>query len=186
MRSQSDRITELLVRFRAGDADAKEQLFKLVFPELRRIAARKIRREPRGLTLQTGDLVNEAYLRLTSAQELEVKDRIHFYALAATFMRRILIDHARQRVARPRSNESIVELRAPGGFVVDDHAYILDIHDALSRLEKLDPRQGQIVEMRFFGGMQEEEIAEYLGISSRTVKRDWAMARAWLAGELPS
>ena len=184
---QSQRITALLRLVRTGDQDAKDKLFQLVYPELRRIAAGRIRRERRGHTFQTGDLIHEAYLRLFADSDLEVKDRVHFYALAAMFMRRILVDHARRRAARPQRAGEIPEaLPDARGIVPHDPIRLLAVHQALSRLESRDRRQGQIVEMRFFGGMSEQEIAEVLGLSSRTVKRDWAMARAWLLGELAS
>jgi RNA polymerase sigma factor (TIGR02999 family) len=172
---------------RTGDQDAKERLFQLVYPELRRIAAGRMRREKRGHTFQTGDLINEAYLRLFAQSGIDVKDRVHFYAIAAMFMRRILVDHARRRSAQLRRADAPAEaLPDTAGVVPHDPARLLAVHQALQRLESMDRRQGQIVEMRFFGGMSEQEIADVLGLSSRTIKRDWAMARAWLLGELAS
>jgi RNA polymerase sigma factor (TIGR02999 family) len=184
---ESEPITVLLRLVQAGDQDAKERLLKLVYPELRRIAARRIRRERRGHTFQTGDLIHEAYLRLAHSC-IDIKDRVHFYAIAAMFMRRILVDYARKRAAQPprvpEMPAALADVRT--GLLPSDPVRLLAVHQALTRLEGTDPRQGQVVEMRFFGGMSDEEIAEVLGLSSRTVKRDWAMARAWLSGELAS
>jgi RNA polymerase sigma-70 factor, ECF subfamily len=184
---QSEQITALLRLARQGDHDAKDRLFRLIYPELRRIAAGRIRRERRGHTFQTGDLIHEAYLRLFAHAGIEVKDRVHFYATAAMFMRRILVDYARKRATQPqRAAEMPAAVTDKPGFLPSDPTRLLAVHQALTRLESMDQRQGQIVEMRFFGGMSEQEIAETLGLTSRTVKRDWAMARAWLLGELAS
>ena len=154
------------------------------YQKLRSLAAAFVRRNARSTSLSATVLVHEAYLRLTLASR-EYKDRAHFMATAATAMRQILVDHARARQRQKRGGElwritlDADQLASAGGGVD-----LLVLNDALSRLEDLDPRQAGIVEMRFFAGLSTEEIAEVFGISDRTVKRDWAMARAWLQKEL--
>jgi len=179
-------ITLLLSELRNGDRSAEARLVPLVYAELHRIAARHTRRERPGHTLQPTDLVHEAYLRLVG-EDQDWRDRRHFFAVASCLMRNILVDYARNRAAAKRGGGAAqVELKESGQASgsttrVED---LLALDEALSRLSHLEERQCRIVEMRFFGGMSEEEIADVLGISPRSVKRDWASARAWLHTEL--
>lgn len=175
-------------RARAGDAAALDEVMPLVYEELRRIAARQMGRERRDHTLQPTALVHEAYLRLFDAARLEVRDRAHFLALAARVMRRLLINHAEARNAeKRRGNAPHVTLSAAMDVASDEPAVdVVALDAALTRLAALDPRAAEIVEMRFFGGMTIEEVAAATGISTATVKRDWATARAWLRRELSS
>lgn len=178
-------VTNLLIQLTRGDRGAEERLMPLVYAELRRMAASRLRRERADHTLQATALVNETYLRLIEIDTIDWQSRSHFFALAAKLMRRILVDHARARRARKRggSRESI-NLDDVLVFTTPRSEQMIALDDALNRLGTYDPRQGQIVELRFFGGLSEEEIAAHLGISARTVKRDWRMAKAWLYKEL--
>lgn len=178
-------VTNLLIELRRGNRDVEERLIPLVYGELRRLAASYLRRERADHTLQPTALVHEAYLRLVEVRQVDWQSRSHFFALAAQLMRRILVDHARARRARKRggSRESI-NLDDVFVFASPRSDQLLALDDALNRLGQLDVRQCKIVEMRFFGGMSEEEVAEHMGISARTVKRDWRMAKAWLYKEL--
>jgi RNA polymerase sigma factor (TIGR02999 family) len=178
-------VTHLLHEVKRGNKEAEGLLIPLVYRELRRIAAAYLRREARANSLQPTALVNEAYLRLAGIKAVDWQSRSHFFAVSATVMRRILVEHARANGARKRGdgweavslNEAILPSpnRAPE---------LLALDDALNRLAALDERQAKIVELRFFAGMSEEEAAEVLGVSSRTVKRDWRVAKAWLFKEL--
>ena len=178
-------VTQLLVELKRGNRQAEERLIPLVYSELRRIAAIYLRREAANHSFQPTALVHEAYLRLTRIQEIDWQSHSHFFAVSATLMRRILVDHARANLAGKRGqgwdpvslNDAIVP--APGRA-----PEILALDLALLELAKLDERQCKIVEMRFFAGMSEEETANVLGISARTVKRDWRIAKAWLYKEL--
>jgi RNA polymerase sigma factor (TIGR02999 family) len=179
-------ITLLLAEWRAGDGDAPERLFAAVYPELQRIAARFLRNEADGHTLEPGALVNELYLRVANSMPMDMKDRSHFFAIAAQTMRRILIDHARAKAAGKRGGkQQRLSLSAVAGWnpVAGDEDLLMLDH-ALRQLEKADPRAAKVVEMRFFGGLQEEEVAEALGVATITVKRDWKAARAWLITRL--
>ena len=178
-------VTNLLIQLTRGDRGAEDRLMPLVYAELRRMAASRLRRERADHTLQATALVNETYLRLIEIDTIDWQSRSHFFALAAKLMRRILVDHARARRARKRggSRESI-NLDDVLVFTTPRSEQMIALDDALNRLGTYDPRQGQIVELRFFGGLSEEEIAAHLGISVRTVKRDWRMAKAWLYKEL--
>ena len=183
-------ITRYLIELRAGNRDAEGALLNAVYPELKRRAAAYLRSERPGHTLQATALVNEAYLQLiggTAATDVDWKDRSHFFAVAARAMRRILVDHARHRKAAKREGgRARVEFTDTLAIAEDRLDEVIAVDAALTRLASLDPRQSRIVEMRFFGGLSEEEIAEILGIASRTVKRDWKVAKAWLHGELSS
>jgi RNA polymerase sigma factor (TIGR02999 family) len=177
-------ITRLLQAAAIGDTGAESRLVNLVYPELLRLARGFMHRERAGHTLQPTALVNEVYLRLAGNDAMQWKNRSQFYAMAATLMRRILVDHARERRANKRiGGRRRVDLNA--GIALSEHRIeeVLLVDDALTRLAGLDQRQSRIVELRFFGGLTEEEIADLLGISLRTVKRDWSFARAWLRGE---
>jgi RNA polymerase sigma factor (TIGR02999 family) len=184
----SDRpITRLLQEWQGGDAHALERLIPLVYQELHTLASRYLSRERRDHTLQTTALVNEAYLRLVG-RDAHWQNRAHFFGVAAQVMRRILVDHARRdgRVKRGGGapHLALADLDVPSAATPVDavDAYALD--QALSRLEALDPDQGRIVELRYFGGMTIEETATVMGLSTATIKRDWAVARAWLYREL--
>jgi RNA polymerase sigma-70 factor (ECF subfamily) len=174
-------ITVLLHQIKDGDQDAQSRLIGLVYPELRRLAADYMRQERPDHTLQTTALVHEAYLRFLEQKEVGWQSRSHFFGVAATLMRRILVDHARERLAKRRGG-SREKLTLDDASVVtagrSDQLLALD--EALGRLEETRPRQSRIVELRFFGGLSEEEVAEVLGISTRTVRRDWNFAKAWL------
>jgi RNA polymerase sigma factor (TIGR02999 family) len=180
-------VTVLLGEIRRGNGDALERLIPLVYQELKRLAAHFLRDEREGHTLQPTALVHEAYLRL-AGQTGGWQNRAHFMAVAARLMRRILVDYARQRVAAKRGGgEAPVELgnrEIAGG--VEQLEETLAVDEALARLAALDAQQAQVVEMRYFGGMTVEETAEALAIAPRTVKREWAMAKAWLRVEISS
>lgn len=178
-------MTRLLRQVGDGDREAFDQLFPLVYADLERIASRQLRREHGARTLMTQGLVNEAYLRLVDQAKPAWRDRAHFFAIAARVMRQILVDYARRRKAAKRGGDwdRVTLSGADPGFDVeiDD---VLALDSALERLEEMEPRLRQVVECRFFAGMAEDEIAEALGVSTRTVQRDWMKARAWLHKEL--
>jgi len=181
-------ITAWLADWRTGDANASERLFSAVHPQLRRIAARFLHNERDDHTLEPGALVNELCIRFLGSNPINFKDRAHFFAIAAQTMRRILIDYARARVAEKRGGEKQrLTLSAVDGWnPVTGNEDLLTLDQALSKLEKADPRAARVVELRFFGGLQEEEVAEVLQVSTVTVKRDWKVARAWLITRLRS
>jgi len=182
--SPHPQITELLQKWQGGDRDALDQLIPLVYDELHVIAARHLAREQRDRTLQTTALVNEAYMKLVDQRRVDWQNRAHFFAIAARLMRRILLDDARRRHRDKRGAGAVgvsfddTPVAAPDAAV--DLTDIIAIDRALQQLEHLDPDQGRIVELRFFGGLTVEESATVLGISPATVKREWAMAKAWL------
>jgi RNA polymerase sigma factor (TIGR02999 family) len=184
---QSEGVTEMLRAWQRGDNEARDLLFAFAYEELRKRAAARLRREREDHTLQPTALVHEVYLRLTRAGPITWQNRSHFFAVAAGMMRRILVDHARSRAAERRGSglrtvaldEATVAKRTEG---VD----VLALDSALDRLAALDTRQSQVVELRYFGGMSVDETAHVLGVSSPTVKREWAAARAWLFRELAS
>jgi RNA polymerase sigma factor (TIGR02999 family) len=180
-------ITLLLNSTRAGDKDAESRLISLVYAELRHIAARQLHRERPGHTLQTTALVNEAYVKMFTSSQTTWKDRAHFFGFAAQVMRHILIDHARTHLARKRGGGTRL-LPLDEAIVVspDRLEELLVLEDALLNLEQHDPRVGRVVVMRFYGGLDVDEIAYVLQISTRTVKRDWNYGRAWLKAELTS
>jgi len=178
-------VTLWLAAIREGDRHAESQLFEVVFAHLRRIAAHMMRSERIGHTLQPTALVNEAYLQILGGVALDIRDRSHFYALASQAMRRILIDYARANQALKRGGEyRRITLEGVHFGNAGDPVEILDLDAALCRLATHDPRQSRVVELRYFCGLTEDEIADLLGVTSRTVKRDWSMAKAWLYGEL--
>jgi RNA polymerase sigma factor (TIGR02999 family) len=182
----SQQITAWLADWRQGNSGAGSRLAGAVYPELRQIAARFLHNERGNHTLEPNALVNELWIRLMGGEPVPYQNRAHFYAIAAQTMRRILIDHARARVAGKRGGvQQQLSLTAVEGWnpVVQDQDILL-LDEALTKLEKADPRAARVVELRFFGGLQEEEAAEVLGVSVITVKRDWKVARAWLAGRL--
>lgn len=177
-------ITELLLAWRAGDKGALDALMPLVYEELRRVATRYMNRQRPGHTLQTTALVNEAYLRLVDAQQVRWQDRAHFFAVSANVMRRILVDFARARGSLKRGGGVRRVTFDEALPVASEGADLVALDDALSRLAALSSRQSQIVELRYFAGLSEEETAEVLNISARTVRRDWSLARAWVYREL--
>ena len=179
------RFPHLLEQSTGGNQDALSALLPLIYDELRHIASSYLRHERPDHTLQTTALVHEAYLRLAGQQDLGWKNRAHFRAIAATTMRRILVEHARARGRNKRggSAERVV-LDDAVALTASGPIELVAVDQALTRLEHLDRQQAQIVELRFFAGLSVEETAEVLSISATTVKRDWAMARAWLRREL--
>ena len=179
-------VTQLLLQWREGESDAFNRLFPLVYDELRVLARRQRRRTGGDATLNTTALAHEAYLRLVDHTRLDVTDRGHFFAIAARAMRHILVDHVRARVALKRGGKvQVVSVDVEEPATVDG-ANIIAVDLALSKLEMVDPRLGRLVELRVFAGLSVEEAASALGVSSRTVKRDWQKARAFLAHELPA
>jgi RNA polymerase sigma factor (TIGR02999 family) len=182
---QETEVTALLLRWRNGDAGALNELVPLIYEELRHIAARHLRAERNGHTLQTTALVHEAYLRLAARDDLSLQTRADFYAIAAQTFRRILVDHARKRKRYKRGGEAETFVLNEETDVTEDRGLdVLRLEDALRALHQLSPRQSQIVELKFFGGLEVEEIASVIGVSPATVKRDWTAARAWLVREL--
>jgi RNA polymerase sigma factor (TIGR02999 family) len=177
-------VTELLIRWKAGDQEALQALVPLVYEELRTMAHGLLRAERPDHTLQSTALVHEAYLKLVRQGPPEVQNRAHFFAVAARLMRQILVDYARSRGAAKRGAAYRVEL--PEELVTSEKegVDVVALDDALVELSKRDTQQSQIVELRFFGGLTLEETAEVLDVSAATVKRDWRMAKAWIAREL--
>ncbi|MBZ5623427.1 MAG: sigma-70 family RNA polymerase sigma factor [Acidobacteriia bacterium] len=178
-------FTVLLRRWQAGDAEAGEQVLRTTYREMRRLAASYMRSEAPGHTLQPTALVHELYVKLLSSEPIAFKDRSHFMALCARQLRHILVDYARQRGSQRRGGDAVfvsISNWDSAGNPRDDS--LMDLDEMLSRLEKEDPRTCQVVEMRFFGGLSEDEISAVLGISPATVKRDWTFARAWLLARL--
>ncbi len=178
-------ITSLLAQFGDHNPQAESRLIELVFSDLRRIARRHLQRERRNHTLQPTALVNEAYLRLVDSPQENWQNKAHFFATASRLMRHVLVDYARWKNASKRGGGRLQvtlqdDLIQTSNFSVD----ILALDEALERLAGLDARQARIVELHFFGGMGFEDIARLVGVSDRTVKGDWGMARAWLKGEL--
>ena len=179
-------ITRWLADWRGGDAQAANRLLDAAYPELQRIAGRFLRAERANHTLEPTALVNELWIRLCGGAEVDYRARAHFFAIAAQTMRRVLIDHARARVADKRGGvQEQVSLTAVEGWnPVARMEDVLILDQALSRLEQADPRAARVVELHFFGGLDEAEASEVLGVSAITVKRDWKVARAWLMTQL--
>ena len=178
-------ITQLLLSWSKGDKAALDQLIALVYPELRRLAQRYMRREHSAHTLQTSALINEAYLRLVDQQGVEWQDRAHFFAVAAQVMRHILIDHARSsHYAKRGAGARHVPLDETAVISAERAAEFVALDDALTRLASIDSRKSQIVELRFFGGLTVDEIAEVMKLSQITIKREWRSAKAWLHLEI--
>ncbi len=178
-------VTQILSDAREGRTGAAEQLFQLVYDELRRLAASHMRGERSGHTLQATALVHEAFMRLVRDDQMDWKNRTHFFGATAEAMRRILVDHARARCAMRRGGDRRrIPLDDTPDLSPDRPDEIVAVDAALSRLFDVDPRKGRLVELRFFGGLGIEETAEVLGVSPRTVKRDWTFAKAWLYREI--
>ena len=179
------RVSELLLNWGHGDKNAREELIPLVYAELRRIARRYLWQERPDHTLQSGALVHEAYLRLTHDEPPQWQNRAHFFGVAAQLMRRILVDHARSRLAVKRgAGAPRLAMDPQIALPQKREVNLVALDDALSTLATLDPQQSRLIELRFFGGLSIEETAVVLGISPTTVKREWVTARAWLQREM--
>jgi RNA polymerase sigma factor (TIGR02999 family) len=179
-------VTILLDRMRSGRPDALAQLLPLVYSELRRLAGHYMQQERAGHTLQPTALVHEAYLRLTNQDRANWQNRAQFMGVAGQLMRRILVDHARKRCAAKRAGSMVtLDERTPNQLAdVSRPEEILAVHLTLERLERLDPQQGKLVELRYFAGLSVEEAAEAMGLPLRTVEREWTTAKAWLRSQL--
>lgn len=183
--SETGQVTKLLRRFQDGDRQALDEIYPLVYDELRMAARRALAREREGLTLQATELVHEAFFKLVGADGVQWQGRAHFIAIASRAIRQILVDHARRVRAEKRGGgaEHVTLGDADASLTVPAEE-MLALDDALARLGDLEPRLRTVVEYRFFGGLSEREIAEVLGVSERTVQRDWIKARAWLHKEV--
>jgi len=178
-------ITQLLDAWSSGNQSALDQLYPLVYDELHRLARRYMSREKKDHTLQTTALINEAYVRLVDQRNVHWANRSHFFAISAQIMRRILIDHARsQAYAKRGGGQQQVSLDETATLQVTRADDLLKLDDALNSLAEIDQRRSRVVELRYFGGLSNQEIAQALGISPNTVTRDWNMARAWLYQQL--
>jgi len=184
MKRRSD-ITRLLQAWGNGDRTAHDTLWPIVHEELRRLAHRQMKRERPDHTLQTNALVNEAYMRLVDWESARFTDRAHFFGLCARIMRQILVDYARSRGYQKRGGDAVIEPLDESAIVAPSKSdQLLALDEALTRLARIQPRKGSVVELRFFGGLSVEETAEVLGVSRLTVIRDWNFARAWLLAEM--
>jgi len=178
-------ITQLLAEWRDGNQSALDELYPLVYDELHRLARRYMSRERKGHTLQTTALINEAYVRLVDQKNVQWANRSHFFAISAQIMRRILIDHARRHAyAKRGGGAQQVSLDEVAAVASNCGRELLRLDEALKSLAEMDPRRSQVVELRYFGGLNNEEIAGVLDVSENTVTRDWNMARAWLYQQL--
>lgn len=179
----SNELTLNLIEWRNGDASAIEKILPVVYDELKRTARRYLRRERSDISLQTTELINEAYLKLVDRRESDWQNRAHFFAVAACVVRNLLVDHARRNQFDKRDGRKIaldeIQIASPETAV-----NLLSLHEALNNLEKIDERKSRIVELRFFGGLSAKETAEVLCVSEITVKREWLKAKAWLYSEL--
>lgn len=177
-------ITQLLAEWSDGNQSALDELYPLVYDELHRLARRYMSRERKGHTLQTTALINEAYVRLVDQKNVHWANRSHFFAISAQIMRRILIDHARRHAYAKRGGGAQQISLDEAAIVSGQASELLRLDEALQSLAEMDPRRSQVVELRYFGGLNNEEIAGVLKISENTVTRDWNMARAWLYQQL--
>ena len=185
MPQPSQNVTQLLIGWSKGDKEALDSLLPLVYEELRKQAARYLRHERVGHTLQTTALIHEAYLKLVDQKNVHWQNRAHFFGIAAQLMRRILVDHARTKKRAKRGGSDIrVSFNDANLMGQARDLDIVALDEALSRLAQVDPQQSRIVELRFFSGLTVEETAEVMSISPATVKRDWSMAKAWLHREI--
>lgn len=183
--SEAADLTELLNAWAGGNADAGENLLKQVYQQLHRLSAQRLRAHGGPITLQATELISEAFLRLARQNESAWANRTHFYAIAATVMRRVLIDHARHRHSQRRDRCLETVLEPELGLMSEQRAQeLLDLDEAIEALARLSERQARIVELRYFGGLSVDEVADALDISASTVKREWNAARAWLAHSL--
>jgi RNA polymerase sigma factor (TIGR02999 family) len=182
--AERERIAQVLADWSNRDPAARDRLVPVVYEELRRLAHHYMRHEREGHTLQTTALVNELYLRLAGIDGMKWRDRAHFFAMAATLMRRVLVDYARQR-GRDKRGAGLSVISLDDNVIAPQRAVdVVALDDALERLAAVDPQQGRVVELRFFAGLSVKETAEALNISPATVKRDWATAKLWLYNEL--
>jgi RNA polymerase sigma-70 factor, ECF subfamily len=178
-------VTSLLAAWGNGDQSALNELMPLVYSELHRVARRAWSRQQQGNTLQPTALINEAFLKLAGAENASFQNRCHFMAVACTAMRQILVNHAKARHTGKRgSGELLVPIDDIQLAVTQQAAEVVALHDALTRLQEIDPRKSQVVEMRYFAGLSIEETADALGVSVITVNRDWRLARTWLIREI--
>lgn len=179
-------ITELLIAWGDGRAEALDALMPKVYADLRRVAAGYMRREAAGHALQPTALVHEVYVRLVDQKQVKWRNRAHFFGVAANLMRRILVDHARRRRAEKRGGDWERVTLVGDEAAAESHKEIdvLALHEALERLAVFDPQQERIVELRYFGGLTIEETAEVLGISAATIVREWTIAKAWLRADM--
>ncbi len=186
MAAQLETVTAMLAEWsESGNREALDRLMPIVYDELRRQAARYLKHERQGHTLQTTALVHEAYVRLIDQAGVRWQNRAHFFGIAAEMMRRILVDHARRRRAAKRGGDSLkVTLDEAINASAEPNLDLIAVDGALTKLASLDQQQARVVELRFFGGLSVDETAEVLGISERTVKRDWSVAKAWIRREL--
>jgi len=183
--SSQDHVTQLLIDWSQGEAKALAELTPLVYDELRRLASRYMSHERPNHTLQTTALVHEAYLRLVDQNRVHWQNRAHFFGIAAQMMRRILVDHARShRYAKRGGGAPVVSIDDVAVMSKERAAELVELDEALASLAAVDPRKARVVEMRFFAGLTEEEIAEVLHVAPNTVQRDWTMAKAWLRREM--
>lgn len=181
----SEGITQLLKRWSNGEENARDELMDIVYDELHRLAVTYLRRERREHTLQPTALVNELFLKISEQHSMSWRNRAQFFGVAAQFMRRILVDHARAHSASKRGGDRYcVSLRNIAAFGAQPDVDLLALHEILNELEKIDPDQSRIVELRFFGGLTIKKTAEVMGISHATVEREWALAKAYLKREL--
>jgi RNA polymerase sigma factor (TIGR02999 family) len=183
MLSSSHELTLNLIEWRNGNASALEKILPVVYEELKRTARRYLRRERADISIQTTELINEAYLKLVEQSETDWQNRAHFFAVAARVIRNLLVDHARRKQFAKRNGRTIaldeIQIASPEPAV-----NLLSLHEALNNLEKIDERKSRIVELRFFGGLSADETAQVLGLAEITVKREWLKAKAWLYEEL--
>lgn len=180
MKSKQD-VTEVLYAARRGEEDAENQLWSIVYDELRKIAHRQLVSEKNKRMLSTTALVHEAYLRLIDEKNIEWEGRAHFFAIASRVMRRVIVDNVRKHFAQKRGGGQIVESFNEAQFVPEDRMQeVLDLDEALRMLERVHKRWCRVVECKYFGGLKEAEIAEMLEVSTRTVERDWVKAKGWL------
>jgi RNA polymerase sigma factor (TIGR02999 family) len=186
LRHLKTQLTQLLVRTRAGDTQARDELFAAAYPELQRMARTRLRDGGRHTLLETTSLVHESYLRFVRAGELRADDRRAFFAFASQVMRSVIVNSVRERVAQKRGgdNRPLTLSTSLGANVQEGEETVLEVHEALERLEEADPRLAQVAQMRYFGGYSEKEIAETLNVNERTVQRDWEKARLILAAAL--
>ena len=185
MSAAEKKITELLKDYEGGSQEALEKLYPQVYEHLHRLAVKYMNRERQGHTLQPTALVNEAFIRLVEGQGVDWQNRTHFFAIAARVMRRILTDHAKAKKAAKRGGNDIrVSFDEKFHWATKDSPDLIELNDALERLETINERQAKVVELRYYGGLSVEEVAEFLNASPATVKRDWASAKMWLYREL--
>jgi len=178
-------VTMLLAAWSKGDPEALNKVMPLVYAELHRIARRAWSQQPHNNTLQPTALINEAYLKLANVENATFQDRCHFFAVASSAMRQILVNHAKSRLTEKRGGGRVnVSLDEVQPAVHQEAAEIVALHEALESLQAVDPRKSKVVEMRYFGGLSVEETAEAMGVSVRTVNRDWRLARSWLIREM--